>query len=728
MIAPKPYDRVQYTLSYLGTESITISEIKGWGDDEKEYARVDDYDGIFAKFSNNLEFVKDGKDFILFINDAYGINAEIRLKKEERHPLTDVWTESYSGYLDLSTLVELENSVTIKFNSGGVEQILKVRQNEQIEIDRENTLDGRQLPPVETINVPMDGRKIFLLSKMEDSTTNEFSTNSPYISPTLEKVISSDPMVISTYEHTDGTYFVGYNVGDDTKTFPDTQQFFYYKNDRTKYLQLTFNLDIDVQFNYTSSSLQYIKIRIQKSIFNENTNDTDPIQMYDLIYLNGNGSSLSQNLVYTNEGQPFVLELKKNECLALIWALPEEPNNIKNYFKINKNDLTITEDSFFEPTNCKMILAHELGDRITEVITNKKCFYSEALGRVGLNDYNKIGIAESTGFAHGFWIREFEKQDGTDNRFKPLTTSWADFMEAMRVTWNMGVGIDIKGKRERLRMESREFFYQPFVTIKLPNIVNNLKRSVATEFYYSGIESGFYKGGEYEESMGLDEYNGKSTFTSVIKRLKNIFKIISPFRADSYGAEFARRKTKKYYPLEDTRYDQDIFQFDLKRLFGYYIIRKWKDDFSEEPKNVYSPETAYNLRYSPTNLIFKHAKHLASSFIKYPLDYIRYASSNANSKLTTKLIGGEEVSENSDILNSKLGRAKFKPEWVEFNHECGFFIMEKVEGFTNILGKEIPNFYGLIEYRINETETERGYLFNLKPNGLGDWRILKANI
>ena len=82
-IAPTPFDRVQYTLSHLGTESITIKEIKNWGNDEKEYARNADYDGIFAKFSNNLEFVEDGRDFILFIDDAYGVNAEIFLKKED---------------------------------------------------------------------------------------------------------------------------------------------------------------------------------------------------------------------------------------------------------------------------------------------------------------------------------------------------------------------------------------------------------------------------------------------------------------------------------------------------------------------------------------------------------------------------------------------------------------------------------------------------------------------
>lgn len=38
----------------------------GWDNDDKEFARNEDYDGIITKFSNNLKFVGDSADFIKF--------------------------------------------------------------------------------------------------------------------------------------------------------------------------------------------------------------------------------------------------------------------------------------------------------------------------------------------------------------------------------------------------------------------------------------------------------------------------------------------------------------------------------------------------------------------------------------------------------------------------------------------------------------------------------------
>lgn len=725
MIAPTPFDRVQYTLSYMGTESVTIREIRNWGSDEKEYSRNRNYDGIFVKVSNGLEFVLDGREFIKFIYDAYGINADIRIKKEERHPRTDVWTETYSGYLDLSTMEDDGVVLKIKMNSGGVEQILKTREGERVEIDRETSLDGKELAPISTVDVPMDGRKIFLLSKMEDVEKKfmDYTEISTAIVPPMTKTVSSDEHIISTYENFNENYALVRNPSGDY--LPEPQQFFYDKNDRLKVLNFEFDLDFNIQI-YPGGTQQWpdVYLEIWKYSFDENNVSVNfgytYLEKYVVHHWIASPMIGVQKLVFNSMGSPYPIPIDKNE--SLIFVIRRDSPFARTMYQSTNVLMTITEHSFFEPTKCKMVLAHDLGSRLLEIITNKDCFYSKALGRLGLNDYTENGFAEATGMAHGFWIREFFK-DETDeeNKYKPISTSWRDFMEAMRVTHNLGVGIDLKLGRERVRMEDRSFFFQPKTTIRLPDVVRNIRRSIATEYYYSAIEVGYEKGGEYEESMGLDEYNAKSNFSTIITRIKNIFTIISPFRTDSYGAEFARRKTIKYYPTEDTRYDQDIFQFDLKRLKSSLFIRKWEDDFEEEPKNVYSPETAYNLRYSPANLLFRHRKEIAMGLVKYPMDFVRYGSSLANSKLVTRLKGGEEIAEDGDIQNIKFGNPLAIPEWVEFDHRCNFEVMQQVEGFTN----EIPNFYGLVEYRISEDEWERGYLFNLKPNGAGTWKILK---
>src|SRR5690606_33482514 len=107
-------------------------------------------------------------------------------------------------------------------------------------------------------------------------------------------------------------------------------------------------------------------------------------------------------------------------------------------------EMNVEEDSHFRATNSKMILAHELGDRLAKIITNKeKAFYSEILGRTDIG-YPNDGKAALTGFAHGMWIRGFDRIPITDeNKYKPFKTSLKDYMQSLSAIWNIGMGIEI---------------------------------------------------------------------------------------------------------------------------------------------------------------------------------------------------------------------------------------------------------------------------------------------
>src|SRR5690606_19502912 len=99
-------------------------------------------------------------------------------------------------------------------------------------------------------------------------------------------------------------------------------------------------------------------------------------------------------------------------------------------------------------------------------------------------------------------------------------------------------------------------------TIRLPYQVSKVKRTVDHSNYFQSIDIGYEKGGEYEEAMGLDEFNIRNTYTTCIRKIDNKFTQISKYRADSYGIEFARRKPFNEYSTEDTSYDQDVFFID----------------------------------------------------------------------------------------------------------------------------------------------------------------------
>lgn len=724
-------ERVRYTLFHKESGSLTIkNDPEGWENDDMEYARHEQYHGIFANFSNNLRFVGDAKDFIKSVDDIYGINAEVRLKKEILHPKTDLWVDDYSGYLDLSTIQIEDNKLACKFNSGGLEQILKARESEQVEINRNHSIDGKPISRLETIDVKLSGRRIFLKSQWEtkiDNNTASMSNQSD--GGAVRNQTCGIPMELVNKSHQEAQSPLPVNGTRDNGT---AGMFFISNAEVDRTFRIKFSLSFKVQ-NIDQNQMSHAYFQVALSTYNPDSYDT--VKRIGLLTIETNSNRVFGANVWKTYTVDFDEEIKilKGQSLSLEFYQYVD-FRVSGYAKLgfdlsNINcKLSIEENSYFKPTVTKAILAHDLGNRLTFIATNnEKAFHSKYFGRKDLG-YEKDGPGAFTGLTHGFWVRGFNGPIIPGNLFKPLTTSFADFIDSMAAIWNVGLGIERIGFTERIVVEDLKYFYNRNVTIRLPNQVKNVKRSIATEHYYSGLEFGSEKGGDYEEACGLDEYNSKATFTTVINRLKKTYSRISRYRFDSYGMEFARRKQKNLNDTEDTVYDSDVFVMDLKKTpIGTYVERKWQDDFSQEPTGVFSPETATNLRLSPFNCLLRHSWWFSSGFKCYATDRVRYASSAANSQLKTRLIGGIEYAENGDIINSELQKSRFINEWIEFEHVVDYDIMQQIQGYTIVSGEKIYNVYGLVEFINENSEKEKGYLFNLKPNGSGKWRILKEN-
>lgn len=725
-------DRVRFVIGNTEFGSKVITEPEGWSTDQKELSRHKDYQGIFPKFSNSLKFVEDGKDYIKMVYKVVGINAELRLKKQIRHPKTDEWITEYYGYLDMSTYILEDNKVSMKFNSGGLEAKLKARENEQIEVTREKTIDGHPLAPLKIENVELEGRRIFLKSDLEVKPTNNVVQTYNQTNGNTRGSTYPVPIQIINRSHEElqspiSNTRVGDNSWERTGNGGAGLMFFAI-SERPRTLRVKFNL------KFTSSALfddvNYFMFGVRLARYG---GGNDFVNIANQFLFSTDQDTHIQNITRTLSLDQIV-NIDAGDSLALVFDQNMDgANGHSAHLNIDitgiECELSVDEDSFFEKTISKTILPHELVERVVEIISNKKCVYSDALGRTDIG-YPVDGIASLCGVSHGFWVRGFDalpvSTDQNLNPFKPLTTSLKDFILSYSATWNLGLGIETFGTTERVRIEPLEFFYNRNVTIKLPNPVK-IKESIDTDSVFSSLEIGYEKGGDYEEAFGLDEYNGLSKFTTIITRVKNDFVKRSKYGADSYGKEFARRKPKEKYGTQDTRYDTDIFFNDMKRGLGsVFLERKWKDDFAQIPTGTFSPETATNLRLSPFNMLLRHGRFVSSCLQKNLTDFVSYISSNGNSKLKTKLIGGNEYSENGQIINSELLRPRFTSDIVEFNHQIDFNILQMLDGYTMINGKRIPNIYGRIQYLNQDTnEEEYGYLLNCKINE-GEFKLLKA--
>lgn len=724
------FNRVRYTLQNRLIGSVVVTEPLGWSSDDKEFSRDTKYHGIFIKMSNSLKFIGNGYEMLKFIYDVGGINEDVRLIKDEKHPKTDIWTRVYDGFLDLSTYSEQDKQISVKFNSGGIQSIIKSREKEKVELTTTTTLDGDTIEELSLIDVELDGREIFLKTTFEIKNTD----NSVYMyNATKGQTNGSNypiPLALVNESHEEAqnpilTTRIGDNDG--AVSSGQTGLMFLANSNTQRELKIKFKLNFHTRFA-RKEWVNWFKFYLNLVVF-KNGVHYQRKQNYPLYFSDNDGEVRNKNHSFTfnqtiiiDEGDSLALEVGqvydgKNGHTSNLEIVLE--NISLDYFEI-------TENSFFEKTIAKAILPYEIANRLIQLYTGKQSFYSEALGRTDLG-YERDGINTGAlnGLTHGFWIRGFTNED---ERFKPLTTSLSDFITSFGAIWNLGLGVEKIGLRERIRIESLNYFYNRNTTIKLPYPAKKIKRTVAKDYYYSSLEFGYEKGGEYEEAFGLDEYNGKTSFATSTTRIDKKYSKIAKYRADSYGLEFARRKNKLRYSTQDTKYDNNVFQIDLKRgLSSVFQLRKWQDDFQQEPSGTFSPHTAYNLRLSPFNCLLRHSWIVGSGLIKEPTKYIRYLSSNVNSNLTTQLIGGNEYAENGQIINAELKRPKYQPEIVEFEHEVTFNISQALQGTTTILGKEIPNIYGCVAFINENNEIEKGFLLNLKPNGAGKWKLLKVN-
>lgn len=730
-------DRVRYTLYNINFPPQVIIEPEGWNTDGKEIDRHKDYGGLFPQFSNSLKFIGDGKDFINMVRNIYGPNSEIRLIREERNDVTDIWQTSYKGFLDLYTREFEDDKVSIKFNAGGLEASLKARDSDAVEIDRIKTMGGIEIDPLIPIEIQLDGRNInlitdFIIKPEANSTLLEDSS-----SGNTRGSSTPVPLYLSSNSHENAQSPIqGNRVQDNSwnKDGPsETGNMFFAVSDKARTFRLSFKIDFTVNiYNFDDVTSFVFRCRLghYKDGIDYNLKQNYPLfEKNDYSSLNNKRFSVSFNQMIT---------LEAGESLSLTFDQNYDGQDLhSSRLNIACNDivgtLNINEDSFYDKSLTKGVLMFEAFDRLTSICTDRKnAFRSTLLGRTDLG-YSSDGPASLLALSHGFWIRQFDKlpipTEGppkVDNLFKPLTTSFKETYDSLDAVFNIGLGIETEGNKEYVVIEEKKHFYNRNVLIRLPNQVKKAKRVESTTNYFGSLEFGYEKGGDYQEAMGLDEYNAKSNFTTVIQ-YKNTYSKVSKHRADSYGQEFARRKSIQTNATEDTSYDTDIWFNDLKRgLNNVFLQRKWQDDFAKAPTGTFSPATATNLRLSPVNNMLRHAWWFDAAFKWYQGDFVRYSSSTQNSRLKTQLIGKPEYAENGDIVNSELEKPRFEPEEVEFDHVCDFAVMEQINGFTMIQGKKVMNIYGLIEYLNEFNQYERGFLLNLKPNDQ-KFRVLKFN-
>lgn len=718
-------DRHKYILESGLGQMVLDRDPMGWDDTETEIGRSEKTYGIFLSVSNNLQFTGKSKKFLEDNYQAFGVNADVRLTKQIKHPQTDEWQLAFTGFLDFTTRKLENNKLSVDFVEGGLREILTSQMQEKFELNRKTDIKGNQITPLLPKNLLLKGREIYLVSKLDNENKDSFELLSgkwdsggadryAWRSPPVEISAKSDDNVQTPLEilndkggHSDGAGTKYYLIADRNRGVTRRE------------FNLSFKLDsiVDDDVDFLNSVPRF-RVLIRKYTGGDLFTYSEPddivlisVNPYDVI-----GQSWTFN-------RSDVIEPKEGESYALLFesraAYGTSSIGDRGFMNLNftnfSGSIDIREDSFFKQTVSPSLRAYDVGNRLTEIFTGKPCFKSALLD----TDYWKDLLMSC-----GFWIRNMKKKEGED-KDRTMTISFEDFYKSINALEPVGYGIVTEGNKQFIALEQLRYFFRPVITIKLGQ-VSKVKRQTATEFIFSSLSTGYMKGGNYEKPLGLDEYNIQSNYITPVTKVNSKYEVLGASRADSYAAEQARRMQYEDYPDEDTPYDKDNFLFDCKKPGTTFEVRTWPDDFEKAPTGVYSPDTAFNLRLSPAYNRNRHAYWFNAATVKYPTDKIRYTSTEGNSELSTKMTGKPEVKENSDVLISELGNPIFEPEWIDFEVPYTQEVMDQLTGKTKIDGEFINNYYGLLQFINEKGQKEKAYLFSAKIKDKITFKALKA--
>lgn len=723
------YNKEEYILrSHLGEEVLSLDPM-GSEDTTINIGRSEKSFGIFTTVANNLTFIGSGKAFLDLNYLVDGVNAYVELVQKVKNPITDDWDINYRGYLDFKTRKVSGNKFTIDFIEGGFKETLEAQAREKFEIHRQESITNKPISPLVLDELTLEGREIFQMTKFYSENEEYYHRSGLWQSGNDYRIsFSPFPYKRLTFTHE--------FVAEPYETLKDKDR--WEKNIGNGIIR---NVPMDipnfpVNFDWDLKVLEVFK------------DDVDNFSLWVVVERYSGGVDMVFEDRLFEERLPFpfkgmeekgnhsiILDMKEGDTYLIGLASRGQYGDFfgNGGIQINYNfsgSLTIPQDSTYERTGSPFISAFDLGNRLTEIYSGKKKFLSSIL---------QSGKWKDLGFATGGWFRNLKKKVETTNRDGvvlettyeewPMAMSFDDFYKSINAVQPVGFGITSVGAKQFVRMEPIRYFFQPIVTIDLGEI-SELDEATAADFVFAFITTGYVKGGNYEQELGLDEFNIKSTFGSPVIKGDKKYEAISPSRGDSYAVEQARRFPYSEFAERDTPFDNDNFIIDAKLLVrsnvkSYYSVRLWPDDFERKPTGVYSADTAFNLRISPANNLVRHSTMFNASLFKFKQQKLLHVNSEGNSELLTKMADKPELKEGNDILIEDLSNPIFEAEWYNFEVPRTQKLFNALKGTTVINGEVINNYYGLVRFKYRN-QSYHGYLFTAEIKNTITFKLIKA--
>lgn len=723
----------------------------GWDDDNLELDRSDQH-GIFNKFSNSLKFYKNYKDIIENTFKIEGNNSSLYLIKEELLDQGDKikFVEIYRGRADWETKKIKEETLEIRFNSNELEDLIKANEDDEFQLDRNKSIDEVILDELKINKTKLEGRALSSESHSTiiDEDLNQVISINALSNAEWSTFIKTKIIKSGIDRHSSVDIYNFDSISASTMFFVDSVAI-----EEEQLLSLNIKLDFDYYYEYALTQLgDYLTekkfsvelLKIKR--FYQDENDTiGEYQIESLYTLFEDNDGPSGSFAGSTGWRTCVLEwdtninLEWNEGLALRFNAPlrKSPDftgfvlTLNHGYKVREYDIKFNATSFVESSlDISFMFTHDVYSRLLGIIANNEnLFYSKYFGRKELG-YSEDGEGGLIGITNGYWIRAFNE---ISDKYKSIQISFKDLLDSTNSMFNIGMGTqNLKGKKI-VRVEDVKYFYQSRIIVHLGQ-ANEVERNYDKDLYFSSLEFGQNKGGDYENETGLDEPNLRINYTTPDRKSTNRYSKISKIRSDETGMEIIRRKPEINFPDTDTGSDEHNWFLDIKRVGFGYTQKDWRDRLEVPPEGINNPSTYRAFYFTPFRMMLRHGWIIRSGLQPYLNKKINFASSKLNSNLKTHYIGDDTPYEESlpnGIEVGVLDRPRLLPEKITFRAKLTKEVLNKIYSTTRVFYKgsweNIPNYYFRFSWINENGEKESGYLINMKPENLGKFTMQKAN-
>lgn len=706
----------QYYYVVSGTVDITTTATElsrapdGWQDCEIGWERGFTYYGMFTTYTTPLKFMKDAAFILRHLMYTTGIESPVELLVEKFNPASGVYAYEtfFRGDLDMSKAQDEDDFVVCPIMEGGFAAKLKAREDTQYEF----AIDGN----IDVQYVYMDGLK--LQAKLFYTAVDSISGAS-FTSPSN----SFDDFPALSYYFKEGTNL--HQKMFDVTLSPQRRQFI--RNEEGSSVTYTFKIQgsyiidpITLPSN-THFTIRLIEYDSAGDAFANNTTD---------IYIHPTAQSTSANGIYNVDFEA-TYTLPSNHYLGLGHIMAGGPLGTADPTSAATNSEWSTAACYIDMS----VYFHNI-----YVGTYVPCLYVADVYRYLMAEISKdnLGVADATldvfsTILDTTYADQLVITSGDGLRNLPGSKLKISFTDLFKfINSKFGASFYFDKTANEVYLEPKTEVFDNAISTTYPTIASvvNLRRNPFTQETFTNLKIGSgtftydQTGDEVTEvTNGKDEFNNTQQYLSPFVRVQKTGDYVSPIRCDMYGIEFTRINYSGK-TISDSSNDNDVFAIHVEAddsstyvlpttgvTINYHLLFRTPIVVSTwEIFNIFSPETAFNILFSPKRSLVRNGNYFRALMKLNDSDYINFMLSGKNNqsnlKMYTETGGVIDYNEGAAIQISALcndGAELFQP--VVFDFET----------------KEAINLYNLIEsdpYKyiefIYRGDTYRGFIISMK--------------